>query len=94
MSLIWIEGEEFRAPHDAPYAEALAQAGWRLRKGEHWFTMNVEFVEPFVEHLEPEIQEVLLGVHDAYKASSAVETDFVAEVPDGEKLEPFQIVDV
>lgn len=92
--MIWLEGEEFRAPKDAPYAEQLAKHGWVLRHNEYWVTLDVDHVVPFVEHLDPEIQQVLLGVSAAYEASKAQDTDFEVETPAGMSLEPFQRVDV
>jgi len=92
--MIYIEGEEFRAPKDVPYAEELRQRGWVLRLNDHWFTLDVENVIPFVEHLEPEIQQTIFAVNDAYEASKAVDTDFQVETPEGMQLEPFQRVDV
>lgn len=92
--MIYIEGEEFRAPRDVPYAEELRKHGWLLRLNDHWFTLDVDHVLPFVEHLDPEIQNTLLSVNDAYEASKATDTDFQVETPEGMNLEPFQRVDV
>lgn len=91
--MIYLEEDEFRAPTDAPYSDALRRAGWRPREN-FLYTKDIELVAPFIEHLDPTILESLNASQDALEESIALDTDFVVELPEGRALMGFQKVDV
>lgn len=89
--MIEIEDGEFIAPAGVAYAGELQKAGWRLR-GDRWVTKQIEIVAPFIDHLAPNILEKLAVTAEKIEKSRSHEPSegFVAIVPAGQKLEPFQ----
>jgi len=89
---ITFDGNRFVAPIDASYADKLRDAYWH-KASDCWFTNDIARVTPFVEHLSPELCDILLNVECSYEQSKANEPTgkYTFEVPEGaHDLFPFQ----
>lgn len=92
---IKLDGDMFVAPLDAPYAAELRKHCWRS-DGRRFYTREVDYVVPVIQHLDPELQAALFSQDNSYNASlSLVPTgEFDIPTPDGVKLFGYQLADV
>lgn len=92
--MIVLDGDMFRAPADASYADLLVKHCWR-KDARGYYTREVDYVLPLIQYLDPVLQDLLLSTDSAYSVSLSLEPtgEYDIPVPEGEKLFGYQLAD-